>query len=128
LETSERKDLESILNSVMHTNAAASVFAERVNQEVKWGEKNHDPYRYSAILMEEIGEFCQATLQTQFGGEKGGIIRMRCEAVQIAAVALAIIECLDRNEGDFREWYSETERRCSGQTKESEATNTTGRG
>jgi hypothetical protein len=38
----------------------------------------------------------QAALQTRFGGKHGGLDHMRGEAVQVAAVALAIVECLDR--------------------------------
>lgn len=76
--------------------ALRSVLAERRGQDKKWGEQNHDPYIYLAILLEEVGEFAQSLLQTQFGGEHGGWVNVRKEAVHTAAVALAVIECLDR--------------------------------
>lgn len=74
----------------------ADVIDERKRQEEKWGQQNHEPYTYLAILIEEVGEYAQAALQTQFGGNNGGLKHMREEAVQMAAVAVAIIECLDR--------------------------------
>ncbi len=77
-------------------SAMHDVISERLRQDQKWGEQNHDPYTYLAILLEEVGEMAQAALQTQFGGKHGGLDHLREEAVHTAAVALAIIECLDR--------------------------------
>lgn len=74
--------------------ALRSVLAERQRQEAKWGEQNHDPFLYLTILGEEYGETCQAALEARFG--KGSREHLREEAVQTAAVALAIVECLDR--------------------------------
>lgn len=76
--------------------AMADVRLERARQEAKWGEQNHDPFAYLTILMEEVGELAQAALHTRYGGRAGGLARMREEAVQAAAVAVAIVECLDR--------------------------------
>lgn len=73
------------------------VVAERKRQDEKWGEQNHDPYIYFAILCEEVGELAQAIVQTQFGGNKGGWKNVRKEAIHTAAVAVAVIECLDRD-------------------------------
>ena len=74
--------------------ATADVLAERVRQDRKLGEQNHDPFTYLTILMEEVGETSQAALEARFG--KGTIEHLREEAVQVAAVALALVECLDR--------------------------------
>ncbi len=76
--------------------ALESVLVERAKQDDKWGEQNHNPYIYLAILLEEVGELSQAILQTQFGGDSGGFDNIRKEAVHTAAVALALLECLDR--------------------------------
>lgn len=73
----------------------AEVDAERDRQHEKWGEQNHDPITWSAILSEEAGELAQAALQARF--EKGDLARVREEAIQAAAVALQIVECLDRD-------------------------------
>jgi NTP pyrophosphatase (non-canonical NTP hydrolase) len=56
-----------------------SVLNERIKQDSKWGEQNHDMFTWMSILMEEVGELA------------------RTEAVQVAAVALAIVECIDRS-------------------------------
>lgn len=82
--------------ATLNAPALASVLEERIRQDGKWGEQNHNPYIYLAILVEEVGEMAQAALQTQYGGENGGLDHLREEAVQTAAVALAIVECLDR--------------------------------
>lgn len=79
------------------TFALDSILAERVHQDKKWGEQNHNPYIYLTILLEEVGELAQAILQTQFGGDAGGWDNVRKEAVHTAAVALALLECLDRD-------------------------------
>lgn len=77
------------------SKALEAVLAERARQDARWGEQNHDPFTYLTILVEEVGEFAQAALHRQFGGPKAD--EMHEEAVQVAAVALAIVECLDRN-------------------------------
>lgn len=84
------------LRGALQSRALIDIIEERIRQDQKWGEQNHNPYTYLAILIEEVGEFSQAALQTQFGGKHGGFDHLREEAVQTAAVALAIVECLDR--------------------------------
>lgn len=65
-----------------------SVLQERIRQDEKWGEQNHTPTEWLPILMEEIGEFSKAILEES---------NIREEAVQVAAVALSIVESIDRN-------------------------------
>ncbi len=72
------------------------VARERTKQDAKWGEQNHNGYTYLAILMEEVGEAAKAALHDQFGGKEAG--GLRTELVQTAAVAVAMIECLDRKD------------------------------
>jgi len=73
---------------------------ERKRQNEKWGEQNHDPFAWSAILSEEVGEFSQAVLKARFeyGAhlEPSILEQARQEAIQVAAVAIQIVECLDR--------------------------------
>lgn len=75
--------------------AVGAVLEERRRQNTKWGEQNHDPITWSAILTEECGEFAEAALHHRFGGPAAD--GLRNEAVQCAAVALQIVECIDRN-------------------------------
>lgn len=75
----------------------ADVSAERARQDAKWGEQNHDPYIWLAVLGEEVGEANQAALQATFGGKTWA--DYRAELVHVAAVAVAALECLDRHDG-----------------------------
>lgn len=70
------------------------VVCERWRQDEKWGEQNHEPFTYLAILGEEYGEACQAALHARFGGPEAD--GLRGELIQVAAVAMAMIECIDR--------------------------------
>lgn len=79
-----------------------SVMQERRRQDTKWGEQNHPALAWMSILMEEVGELAEAVNETHFDNgpdarRRGGIDNIRKEAVQVAAVAVALIECLDRN-------------------------------
>lgn len=74
--------------------AVADVLAERWRQDAKWGQQDHDPFTYLAVLTEEVGELAQAALHTKFGGRAAA--GLRTEALHTAAVALALLECLDR--------------------------------
>lgn len=77
------------------TKAIGSVIAEMNWQDKKWGaDRNQHPFVWQTILSEEVGEFSQAILHDEFGGHKSGTARE--EMVQVAAVALQIIEYYDR--------------------------------
>lgn len=83
------------------TNAEYAVRVERDRQDEKWGEQNHDPEWWLAILMEEVGELAQCVLEAHFSNGPNGThlatpANVRQEAVHCAAVALAMIESLDR--------------------------------
>lgn len=69
------------------------VLAERQRQETKWGEQNHDDFFWSAILYEELGEAARILLEEGCDGFTGAL---RPELVQVAAVAVAWLECIDR--------------------------------
>lgn len=76
--------------------ALGAIIEERDRQNKKWGEQNHDPFTWLAILSEEVGEAAQAALHDQFGGEHADTLQE--ELVQVAAVAVQWIECLLRNQ------------------------------
>jgi len=70
---------------------------ERERQESKWGEQNHTPVEWLAILGEEVGEACKEAITAHFHGPTDAIVlAYRLEMVQVAAVAVAAIEALDR--------------------------------
>ncbi|WP_340074498.1 hypothetical protein [Leptobacterium sp. I13] len=81
------------------TKVISEVIDERLSQDTKWGEQNHRPMEWLSILGEEVGEVNKACLETYFNyPENGGYTEMRKEVIQVAAVAVAIVESLDRNE------------------------------
>jgi hypothetical protein len=73
----------------------ALVEDERIRQDDKWGEQNHDPFTWLAILGEEVGEANKAALEARFGDE-AWLEDYAQELIQVAAVAFAMIECLER--------------------------------
>ena len=78
--------------------ALVDVVHERSRQDKKWGESNHDMGIWLAILEEEIGEFSRHYLELKFSPDSSSLRLMRKQAVQVAAVAVAIVECIDRGE------------------------------
>lgn len=68
---------------------------ERIMQDSKWGEQNHCPADWIMILGEEFGEVSKAALEAKFG--KGTLSDYRKELIQVAAVAVAMVQCYDRN-------------------------------
>jgi len=71
---------EKILEAVHY------IVQERFAQIKKWGEQDHDPFKWITILGEEYGEFCKDILNED--GDKAMV-----ELVQMTAVGLAMIEC-----------------------------------
>ena len=77
------------------SKAAHDVFEEMNSQDRKWGaNRDHSPALWQLILGEEVGEVCQAMLHDEFGGDHAGTVR--AELVQVAAVAMQMIEFYDR--------------------------------
>lgn len=77
---------------------------ERARQEMKFGPQDHDPFKYLAILGEEVGEANKAAIEAydwkagkfeDFPSNR--VMHIRDELIQVAAVAKAIIETLERN-------------------------------
>ena len=65
--------------------------SERDRQDKKWGEQNHDVYKWLAILGEEVGEVNKAALEENYNETID-------ELIQIGAVVVAMIESLERNQ------------------------------
>lgn len=72
----------------------AEVAAERGRQDELWGEQNYDPYMWLAILVEEVGEVGEA-----LNDKAATVEEYREELIQVAAVAVAAVESLDRRLG-----------------------------
>lgn len=98
-------------------NTLNEIKSEIYRQNKKWGEQNHSVIEWQAILMEEVGEAAKEAVDYhfrnpvkyhsqqlgEFYGEPSSekqlqrLIDYRKELIQIAAVAVQMVECLDRN-------------------------------
>lgn len=69
---------------------------ERQRQDEQWGVQNHHPAYWLAILGKQVGQLGSAVLDREWytDPDKGTAI-VRAEAVQVAAVAMALIENID---------------------------------
>ena len=92
------------------------ILTERSRQDNKWGQQNHGPAVWLMILSEEFGEAAREINDFHFLMERERntreyvpanraklrelLAKMRVELIQTAAVAVAFIESIDRNEGD----------------------------
>lgn len=84
--------LPMTLDPELTARALQAVAQERSRQDLQlWGEQNHEWTTWLTILSEEVGEAAQEVLN-----ERASLLRE--ELVQVAAVAVAFIEFLDREE------------------------------
>jgi NTP pyrophosphatase (non-canonical NTP hydrolase) len=82
---------------------------ERQRQNSKWGEQNHNVVEWIAILTEEVGEAAKEAVDFHFAYgdisnlpagknlQQERINSLKKELIQVAAVAVSILECIDRN-------------------------------
>ena len=84
--------------------ALANVDSERDSQDAKWGEQNHT-IEWMSILGEEFGEACQEFNRVHFASCSDK--NLRAELIQVAAVAVAIVECLDRKNARLNKLVSD---------------------
>lgn len=82
---------QKLLNENKRLRCAEAILDERDRQDKKWGKQDHSLPEWMTILMEEVGELADAI--------SAGIRPLtkpkkewRKEAIQVAAVALAMIE------------------------------------
>mgnify|MGYP000098869293 CR=1 FL=1 len=78
---------------------------ERKAQDKKWGQQNHSWPEFLMILGEEVGEANKAGTDAFLAVKSGSpgiayneLTHMRTELIQVAAMAVQIVESLDRNE------------------------------
>ena len=86
--------------------ALDGVRQERYRQLGKWGDQDHDSHTWLVILMEEVGEAAKTILADVPDYElTENIDRFREELIQVAAVAVAAVECIDRRYEHLRQIY-----------------------
>jgi hypothetical protein len=71
----------------------ADVKRQRIKQLAKWGTQDHDPKMWVAILGEEFGEVCKEVAETHVKPFDRAAYRKEC--LHTAAVALAMVQCMD---------------------------------
>lgn len=74
------------------------VAVERERQDMRWGTQDHDDPRWLAILTEELGEVAREVVEELAIPRSRGY-QIREELVQVAAVAVAWLEAIDRRQG-----------------------------
>lgn len=70
-------------------DALYHVLAERRRQDQRWGFQDHAPAGWLALMAEELGEVARAALERKPEDYPR-------ELVQLAALAVAALECLSR--------------------------------
>ncbi len=88
-------------NDPLTHHALDMVRGERERQCTLWGDQSGNSlFEWVSILGEEYGELCEAVNETSFSNaahpDRGGFEAIIKEAVQVAAVAVAIIEAVHR--------------------------------
>ena len=90
--------MESTRNNINRVRALMLIAQRRYEQLEKWGEQEHTWSEWATILGEEYGELCEAINETVLNNatkpELGGLENMVNEVVDVAAVALQMLEYL----------------------------------
>jgi len=76
-------------------SALDDVLAERKRQDERWGQQDHEPHVWLAILAEEVGEVAKE-IADGLAGAEWRPRDYRTELVQATAVGLAALEAFDR--------------------------------
>jgi len=82
-----------------HSEILFDVLNERKRQNKKFGKnRTQHPFLWNTILVEEVGEASKDSLDMFFSDKPDeALLRYRKELVEVAAVAIAIIQDLDNN-------------------------------
>lgn len=72
---------------------------ERYRQVDLWGQQDHDAQTWLSILVEEVGEVAKECAEGigSAAGRRFDMGAYRAEMIQVAAVAVAAVEALDRH-------------------------------
>jgi hypothetical protein len=98
---------DSVEAAYQKERVLTDVRTERSRQDNLWGVQNHDSGIWALILGEEFGEACQAALDVRYGQvtdtgpsaariNDNKVMQLRSELIQVAAVAVAWVESIDR--------------------------------
>jgi len=82
----------------------AEILSERKRQDIVFGEQNRTPTKWVSILAEEVGSAAKQANNFDVTGNELNLRRYELEIIQVAAVALVTLECLERGK-----WKEETQ-------------------
>lgn len=104
VQTQEGTEPQAIKRAWETTDVLQWILDERGKQDEKWGEQNHEPFTWLAVLMEEVGEVNQDALKAFFDSpehKNKHLAACREELIQVAAVAVAMIESIERGKWEL---------------------------
>lgn len=85
--------------SLTRMRIVRDVFTERNSQDEQWGVQKHHPAYWLAILGKQMGQMGTAILNREWWTDKDkATAELRHEGIQLVAVGLAMLECLDRGD------------------------------
>ncbi len=105
-----RKDLQNDAIKDNTFKLLNEVMQERQRQDEKWGVQNHSPFVWLAILGEEVGEANKAAVDAHFMHKVPNYGEYRAELIQVAAVAVAMVESLDRTPDPLLDYNNEIDK------------------
>ena len=89
--------MSPVSQSTSTSDVFQDIWLERQRQDNLWGEQDHDDGVWSLILSEEVGEAAQQALRLLFSSSRSvATDELRKELIQVAAVAVAWAEAIDR--------------------------------
>lgn len=90
--------------SLMQAPFVEAVATERAYQDQKWGgepnDRGHNWPEWMLLLDRELGEVADAIADVHWSG--GGIVNLRFELIQVAALCAAMIEVIDERRKGLR--------------------------
>lgn len=89
--------------TVISARVYTEVHMERERQDAKWGPHDHIPIEWMSVLTEEVGEAAEAANNCHWHASPEWIKQFRDEMIQVAAVAVAAVEYVDRNFPEIRQ-------------------------
>lgn len=88
----KREDFEKSVRETI-----ADVTKEFSDASEKWGIQNHDTRVNLMILLEEVGEVCEAEDEIKDKAKDAAIDDLYSELIQVAAMAIMVADSLKRN-------------------------------
>jgi len=95
--TAERDEYKARAEKAYSDDWLYKIRDERKRQDELWGEQHHSLPEWLTILVEEVGELAAAILCHRFGNDDHSELDWEKEAIQVASVALSMVEQTERD-------------------------------